>query len=71
MEENSHKIKSKAIEQALANLSFDGIDVSLEYLKQYAQKQEVELEPNEEPSKEPSENVMVKTLTKKEGTNNE
>lgn len=59
MQENSQNTKSKAIEQALASLHFDDIDVAQEYLKEYIQKQEIELES--------SEKNIVKTLSKKEG----
>ena len=66
MQESNPNKKSKAIEQALASLHFDDINVTPEYLVQYAKKQEVELEPTVEQTEE---NGMVMKLTRKEGNN--
>lgn len=59
MQENNQNIKAKAVEQALASLRFDDIDLTPEFLEQYAQKHKIELKSNE--------NVMKKVLKKKEG----
>lgn len=70
MQESSPKNKSKAIEQALASLHFDNINVTSKYLEQYAQKQEVELDPTlGTPSEQTEEKGMVMKLTRKEGNN--
>lgn len=58
MQENSQNIKAKAVEQALASLRFDDIDLTPEFLEQYAQKHKIELK---------SEKVMKKVLKKEEG----
>lgn len=59
MQENSQNIKAKAVEQALASLRFDDIDLTPEFLEQYAQKYKIELKSNEK--------VMKKVLKKEEG----
>ena len=71
MQESNLEKKSKAIEQALASLHIDDINVNSEYLEQYAQKQETELERTTEATVEETKDNkgMVMRLTRKEGNN--